>query len=38
MKFAQFLKSVFVSKFWIKFITLVLAFAVVVLLNVTLPV
>ena len=38
MKFVQFLKSVFVSKFWIKFITLVLAFAVVVLLNITLPV
>ena len=38
MKFAQFLKSVFVSKFWIKFITLVLAFAVVILLNITLPV
>lgn len=37
MKFANFLKSVFISKFWIKFITLLLAFAMVVLLNVTLP-
>ena len=38
MKFGQFLKSVFVSKFWIKFITLLLAFAAVILLNVNLPV
>ena len=38
MKFVQFLKSVFVSKFWIKLITLLLAFALVILLNVTLPV
>lgn len=38
MKFAEFLKAVFVSKFWIKLITLLLAFAMVVLLNVTLPV
>jgi|GEM_PF-2415109 len=37
MKFAQFLKSVFISKWWIKLITLVLAFAMVILLHVTLP-
>lgn len=33
MKFVNFLKNVFVSKFWIKFITLLLAFFVVILLN-----
>lgn len=33
MKFVNFLKNVFVSKFWIKFITLALAFFVVILLN-----
>ena len=34
MKFVQFLKNVFVSKFWIKAISLILAFFVVILLNV----
>lgn len=34
MKFAQFLKKTFVSKFWIKAISLILAVFVVVLLNV----
>ncbi len=34
MKFGQFLKNVFVSKFWIKAISLILAFFVVILLNV----
>ncbi len=34
MKFGQFLKNVFVSKFWIKAISLALAVVVVVLLNV----
>ncbi len=34
MKFGQFLKKVFVSKFWIKAISLVLAVVVVVLINV----
>lgn len=34
MKFAEFLKKVFVSKFWIKAISLMLAFFVVILLNV----
>ncbi len=38
MKFLQILKSIFISKFWIKFITMALAFLMVVLLNVTLPV
>ena len=33
MKFLNFLKEVFVSKFWIKLITLLLAFFVVILLN-----
>lgn len=33
-KFAQFLKAVFVSKFWIKAISLFLAFFVVVLLHI----
>lgn len=35
MKFLQFLKEVFISKFWIKLITLLLAVFAVVLLNVT---
>ena len=34
MKFWSFLKEVFVSKFWIKLISLILAVFVVVLLNV----
>ena len=34
MKFGNFLKNVFVSKFWIKAITLILAVLVVLLLNV----
>ncbi len=34
MKFGQFLKKVFISKFWIKAISLVLATVVVVLINV----
>ena len=34
MKFVQFLKNVFVSKFWIKAITLILALFVVLALNV----
>ena len=34
MKFGQFLKNVLVSKFWIKAISLILAFFVVILLNV----
>ena len=33
MKFAKFLKDVFISKFWIKAISLLLAVLVVVLLN-----
>ena len=33
MKFAEFLKKVFVSKFWIKAISLALAVVVVILLN-----
>ncbi len=33
MKFGQFLKNVFVSKFWIKAISLILAVLVVVLIN-----
>lgn len=33
MKFAEFLKKVFVSKFWLKAISLALAFVVVILLN-----
>ena len=32
-KFTEFLKAVFVSKFWIKAISLLLAFFVVILLN-----
>ena len=34
MKFFQFLKNVFVSKFWIKAMSLLLAFFVVILLNI----
>lgn len=34
MKFMNFLKKVFVSKFWIKAITLILAVLVVLVLNV----
>ena len=34
MKFVEFLKNTFVSKFWIKAICLVLAFLVVLILNV----
>ncbi len=34
MKFVQFLKNVFVSKFWIKAITMILALFVVLALNV----
>ena len=34
MKFAKFLKEVFISRFWIKAISLLLAILVVVLLNV----
>lgn len=34
MKFIEFLKNVFVSKFWIKAISLLLAFFAVILLNV----
>lgn len=34
MKFVQFLKNTFVSKFWIKAISLLLAVAVAILLNV----
>ncbi len=34
MKFIQFLKNTFISKFWIKAISLILAVFVVVLLNV----
>lgn len=34
MKFVQFLKNVFVSKFWIKAISLLLALFVVLVLNV----
>ena len=34
MKFAQFLKNLFFSKFWIKVASLILAFAVVALLNI----
>ena len=33
MKFVNFLKSVFVSKFWIKAITLILAVFVVLMIN-----
>lgn len=33
MKFGRFLKNVFVSKFWIKAICLVLAVLIVVILN-----
>jgi len=32
-KFGQFLKNLFISKFWIKAISLFLAFFVVILLN-----
>jgi len=34
MKFLQFLKKVFISKFWIKAIALLLAVIVVILLNI----
>lgn len=34
MKFVNFLKDVFVSKFWIKAIGLLLAFFVVLVLNI----
>ena len=34
MKFGRFLKNVFISKFWIKALSLILAFFVVILLNV----
>ncbi len=34
MKFMQFLKKVFISKFWIKALSLLLALFVVVLLNI----
>lgn len=34
MKFVEFLKRVFVSKFWIKAICLVLAFLIVLALNI----
>ncbi len=34
MKFVEFLKKTFVSKFWIKAMSLVLAVFVVILLNV----
>lgn len=34
MKFMEFLKRTFVSKFWIKAISLILAVFVVILLNV----
>lgn len=34
MKFMQFLKNVFISKFWIKALSLLLALFVVVLLNI----
>jgi len=33
MKFGQFLKKLLFGKFWIKFITLILAFFVVILIN-----
>lgn len=33
MKFVNFLKTVFVNKFWIKLISLILAVLVVVLFN-----
>ena len=33
-KFSAFLKSVFISKFWIKAISLLLALFIVILLNV----
>ena len=34
MKFGRFLKNVFISKFWIKFICLALAFLVVLSFNI----
>ncbi len=34
MKFLKFLKEVFVSKFWIKLISLLLAMFIVIILNV----
>ena len=33
MRFGRFLKNVFISKFWIKAICLLLAFLVVLILN-----
>ncbi len=35
MKFFGFLRSLFIDKFWIKILSLVLAFIAVVLLNVS---
>ena len=34
MKFGRFLKNVFISKFWIKAISLILAVLIAVLLNI----
>lgn len=34
MKFVNFLKNVFISKFWIKAISVILAVVVVLLLNI----
>ncbi len=34
MKFMHFLKDVFISKFWIKFLSLLFAVLIVILLNV----
>ena len=34
MRFGKFLKNVFVSKFWVKALSLILAFLVVLALNV----
>lgn len=34
MKFGRFLKNVFVSKFWIKLLSLALAFFVVLVMNI----
>ena len=34
MKFMEFIKNLFISKFWIKALSLLLAFFVVILLNV----
>ena len=35
MKFGRFLKNLFFSMFWIKVMSLALAFAVVILLNIS---